>query len=116
MIDIEIVGESFHQAYIGRLHQKYGEAEFPIVLVAEPENPYDPNAVAVYADGGIVGHLSREMAPEWQPMVAASAAEGFIVAGSAAIFGGSPDKPHLGVFGAAPWAGQGAPPTDRWGR
>lgn len=116
MIDIEIVGESFHEDYIRALRRRYGQGDFEIVLVPEPENPHDHKAVAIYVDGGPVGHLSREMAPAWQPMVSAANAEGFIVAGVASIWGGSPDKPNLGVFGAAPWAGRSPAPRDRFGR
>jgi hypothetical protein len=76
MVDVEIVGESFHQDYIRQVRQRYRDGEFEIVLVAEPTNPYDSNAVAVHVDGCIVGHLAREMAPAWQPMVLAAAAEG----------------------------------------
>lgn len=116
MVDVEIVGESFHQDYIRQVRRRYRDDEFEIVLVAEPTNPYDDNAVAVHVDGCIVGHLAREMAPAWQPMVLAATAEGFLVAGVAQIFGGTSDKPHLGVFGAAPWPGPAPAPTDRWGR
>jgi hypothetical protein len=56
------------------------------------------------------------MAASWQPRVLAAAAEGFVVAGTAAIFGGTQDKPNLGVFGAAPWPGPGPAPADRWSR
>lgn len=116
MIDIEIVGESFHADYIGGLRRRYGDQEFEIVLVPEPENPYDHNAVAIYVDGAAVGHLSREMAPAWQPTVAAANSEGFLVTGTASIWGGSPDKPNLGVFGAAHWPGHGPAPRGRFDR
>jgi hypothetical protein len=110
MIDFEVHGESFHRDYIEMLLSKYGRGKFVTVLVAEPENPYDPNAVAVFVDGGLVGRLPREVAPDWHPAVAAAAAEGFVVAGTGAIFGGTPDKPSLGIWGAAPWCGRGHPP------
>ncbi|MDQ1700608.1 MAG: hypothetical protein QOG34_2471 [Frankiaceae bacterium] len=116
MVDIDIVGESFHEDYIRQIRSRYADREFEIVLVPEPNNPYDPNAVAIHVDGGIVGHLARDMAASWQPRVLAAAAEGFVVAGTAAIFGGTQDKPNLGVFGAAPWPGPGPAPADRWSR
>jgi len=116
MIDIEIVGESFHADYIRALRRKHRASDFEIVLVPEPDNPYDRSSVAIYVDGAPVGHLSREMAPVWQPMVAAANAEGFVVAGTASIWGGSPDKPNLGVFGTAPWAGRGPAPQGRFDR
>lgn len=116
MVDIEIVGESFHEDYIRALRRRYRDRDFEIVLVPEPDNPYDRNAVAVHVDGAPVGHLSRKMAPAWQPMVAAANAEGFIVAGTASIWGGSPDKPNLGVFGTATWAGPSPAPPGRFDR
>ncbi len=110
MIDFELHGESFHRDYIETLLSKYGRAKFVTVLVAEPDNPYDPNAVAVYVDGGLVGRLPKDVAPDWHPAIAAAAAEGFVVAGTGSIFGGTPDKPSLGIWGAAPWCGRGQPP------
>ena len=37
------------------------------VLAAEPDNPYDTHAVAVWIDGLKVGHLSRDDARLYQP-------------------------------------------------
>jgi hypothetical protein len=117
LVDIEIVGESYYEAHIRAVAGRASGGEFEIVLQAEPDNPYDGNAVGVYAYGGKVGHLSREMAAAWQPMILVAQSEGFVVAGYAAVFGGTPDKPNLGVFGAAPWPkGAGRRPLDRWGR
>jgi hypothetical protein len=47
MVDLEIVGESFHQDYIRQARRRYRDDEFEIVLVAEPTNPHDSKAVAV---------------------------------------------------------------------
>ena len=41
--------------------------EIRAVLVPEDDNPYDPNAVAVWIDGLQVGHLSRESAQRYRP-------------------------------------------------
>jgi hypothetical protein len=109
-VAIEIVGESFHQDAIRQLSRRVRDKEFDIVLRAEPENPYDKNAVAVLVDGALVGHMSKPMAKDWQPMVLAAQAEGFAVVGRASIFGGTRDKPSLGVFGSAPWPGANPPP------
>jgi hypothetical protein len=113
MVDVEIVGESFHQDYIRRIARRVGGGEFEIILRPEPSNPYDKNAIAVLVDGAVVGHLSKTMAKAWQPMLLAAEGEGFACAGTASIYGGTKDKPSLGVFGAAPWPGHGTPP-DRW--
>jgi hypothetical protein len=36
----------------------------PLELKHEPDNPFDPNAVAVLGEGQQLGHLKRELAPE----------------------------------------------------
>jgi hypothetical protein len=110
MVDIAVHGESFHAEHIRKLLRKYGRGDFEIILVAEPANPYDSNAVAVHADGGLAGHLPRKVAPAWQPMILAANSEGFIVAGTASIWGGTKGKENLGIFGSAPWFGAGPPP------
>jgi hypothetical protein len=38
---------------------------FEAVLVREPGNKYDPNAIGVYSSVGQVGHLARESAVEY---------------------------------------------------
>ena len=40
-------------------------------LVPEPHNPHDANAVAVYMAGAKIGHMARERAAEWQPILIA---------------------------------------------
>lgn len=60
---LEVVGESYHRE---DLQQPGFAAGFPIKLVPEPENPVDPNAVAVRDASGKyqAGYLSREDAPK----------------------------------------------------
>ncbi len=105
---LHIVGEAGYQPYIKKLAKRSRRVQ--IVLRAEPENPYDHNAVAVLVEGSVVGYLARDLAPQWQPVVLAAESEGFLVTGPAEIWGGSKDKPHLGVFGTAAWPGRGQPP------
>lgn len=70
--DLEVVGESYHQDNLWQLAgaqpgtQRVRE-DIYAVLVAEDNNPYDPNAVAVWIDGLRVGHLSRENAQRYRP-------------------------------------------------
>jgi hypothetical protein len=110
LVDVEIVGESFHQPHIRQVAKRERGGEFEITLIAEPQNKFDPNAVVVMAHGAPVGHLSREMAIAWQPQVLAAASEGFRTVGTARVFGGTQEKPSVGVFGSAPWTGTGSPP------
>jgi hypothetical protein len=108
-VPITILGEASYQPYIAQLARKY-KGDFQIVLRAEANNPYDRNAVAILVDGGVVGYLPRELAPRWQPTVQAAASEGYLITGTAAICGGTRDKPTRGVFGGAVWPAGGKPP------
>ena len=41
-----------------------------VVLICEPDNKHDPNAVAVFSmTHGQLGHLKAEWAAEWQPIL-----------------------------------------------
>jgi HIRAN domain len=69
---IRVVGESYYEDNLdqvcgGRTDEGH-DYDCMAVLVAEPTNPYDPNAVAVYVDGRMVGHLPRDAAKAYQPI------------------------------------------------
>lgn len=72
------------------------------VLVAEPDNPYDANAVSVWIQGLRVGYLSREDARRYRPgLLALERQHGKPIALAGAIVGGGmrADGPgRLGVF------------------
>lgn len=66
--DIEVAGESYHRAEIGRLFRSWGLVEGGVtmrsaVLVPEPTNKHDRNAVKVTIDGLHVGYVPAENAP-----------------------------------------------------
>ena len=71
--DLEVVGEASYQDNLWRIvggrHSPDGRVREDIyaVLAAEPDNPYDPNAVAVWIQGLKVGYLSREDARRYRP-------------------------------------------------
>jgi hypothetical protein len=70
--DLEVVGESFYQQNLWRLVGQYDPRErvrsaIWAMLVAEDNNPYDANAVAVWVNGLKVGHLSRADARAYRP-------------------------------------------------
>jgi hypothetical protein len=68
------------------------------VLVAEPNNQYDPNAIAIYSPAGHIGYLSREDALAYQEILVEVKRRGFQAgACSAYLTGGKPDKPSFGV-------------------
>lgn len=76
-----------------------GRKWFRAVLVPEPGNKYDPNAISVYADGvGRIGYLSREDALDYQPVFAALRAQGAAVCTCPAMLtGGGPGKSSYGA-------------------
>jgi HIRAN domain/Zinc finger found in FPG and IleRS len=69
--DLEIVGELAYQAVLWQLCRgTVGDrirCDIVAVLVPEPANPHDPNAIAVQIDGHVVGYLARAMAQEYLP-------------------------------------------------
>ena len=97
----EIVGESFRQDELHELASRIncdhqGRRTFMASLRPEPDNPKDPNAVAVLAtdNGDHLGYLSRDMAPAYHdPLLESGGAEV-----PAILFGGSERKPHIGVW------------------
>jgi len=69
--DLEVVGELSYQAALWQLSGRaVGDkirCETVAVLVPEPANPHDPNAIAVHIDGYLVGYLSRGEAQVYLP-------------------------------------------------
>jgi hypothetical protein len=70
--DLEVVGESYYQENLWHLAgaqpgKERVREDIYAVLVAEDDNPYDPDAVAVWINGLKVGHLSRENAQRYRP-------------------------------------------------
>lgn len=60
----EVVGESFYRGSIAATVEAFGR-EFDAILVPDPANSYDPNAIAVHhPQMGRLGHLPRELASE----------------------------------------------------
>jgi hypothetical protein len=105
---LEVVGESHYQGNLWRLVGGRGDPsdhvreEIIAVLVAEPGNPYDANAVGVWINGLKVGHLARETVRVYQPgLLALQEKQGTPIALSCVIAGGGlrDDGPgRLGVF------------------
>jgi hypothetical protein len=69
--DLEVVGELAYQDALWRLSGgSLGDRirrQIVAVLVPEPTNPYDANAIAVQIDGQVVGYLPRATAQEYLP-------------------------------------------------
>lgn len=71
-VELQVVGESYNGPHLQRLIAE-GKHLVGLQLVAwltpEPSNEHDPNAVMVWISGGEVGHLAREDAALWQPIL-----------------------------------------------
>ncbi|MDH3248460.1 MAG: HIRAN domain-containing protein [Acidimicrobiia bacterium] len=92
---LEVKGKSFHQDELRYIVKTMGR-EVPAILVPEPDNPYDPNAVAVWVAGLLVGHLSRDEAPAFQLAVQRlMKEEGDPIALMGRIVGGERDRPSF---------------------
>lgn len=71
------------------------------MLVPEPRNPYDRNAVRVEVFGRLVGYVPRDDAAEMSPILLALRNSGTLVASRAEIVGGgvgrSADRLSFGI-------------------
>ncbi len=69
--DLEVVGERAYQDVLWDLSGgTVGDRirrHIVAVLVPEPTNPYDTNAIAVQIEGQVVGYLPRATAQEYLP-------------------------------------------------
>ncbi|MBE0610125.1 MAG: hypothetical protein IH609_12140 [Dehalococcoidia bacterium] len=99
--DFNIVGESKYQNEIKAAAEKAnrnarGYLQFRAVIVLEPENRFDPNAIAVYAEGGgKLGYFSREDAVQQNSPLRRLAARRKAACCQAIIVG--EQQPSLGV-------------------
>lgn len=102
---VDVVGESRHQEELlaltgGRRTASGAHRRTLARLVPQPENPADPDAIAVLIDGVEVGHLPRDLARRYGRLVAeVTEAEGEAIC-EAEIRGGW-QRPHgdVGMFG-----------------
>jgi hypothetical protein len=69
--DLEVVGESHYQDALwqaaGVRTTERVRVEVQAVLLAEPDNPYDPHAISVWINGSKVGYLCRDDAQAYRP-------------------------------------------------
>lgn len=95
-------GESHHQPALHATAKlatdEDGERIFEAILVAEPDNEYDPNAIAVYSAAGKLGYIPRDDAPAYRPVFEEIAHQGCRAgACTGLLVGGTPTKPYFGV-------------------
>jgi hypothetical protein len=97
LTEIDIVGESNYQKHITAISELVGRDPFPIRLVPEPSNRYDPNAVAVFAGGACVGYIRRDTAEAWQKKALEARSRSEVLTGTAVIR--TANGGMYGVFG-----------------
>ena len=92
---IEVAGETHHTRQIRAIFRESQAIIEPkgttlrgltCVLVPEPWNDYDENAIAVVIGNQQVGHIPAELAEDYSPPLRAIAQAGFLVAGDARIW------------------------------
>ncbi len=87
-----VVGESHHreaiEAVTGGPRTEGIRTIMWATLVAEHDNPYDPHAVGVHVAGRKVGHLARDDAAVFWPLVERIQAAGRVAYSRADIYGG----------------------------
>lgn len=99
---VAVVGESHYQNTLRSLcgSQRWEDVGFDCVavLVPEPNNPHDPNAIMVQVEARLVGYLSREDAVRYQELITDALPR--LIQCDARIAGRGPgsDTSNLGVF------------------
>jgi collagen type III alpha len=90
---VDIVGESFHSAAIRAL---FGPAKLPdegkelitrVHLVHNSLNTHDRNAIEVHGSTGLLGHLSRDDAARYAPVIDGLQQRGLIATTTARVWG-----------------------------
>jgi hypothetical protein len=102
---LEVVGESHYQDALWRIvgGRCSERVRYPIaaVLMPEPDNPYDRNAIQVMIGGELVGYLCRVDAAAYRPgllRLMESSLNG-LVALEGVICGGGPRPDGIGMLG-----------------
>jgi hypothetical protein len=94
--DIEVVGEWYHPESFQQIFRAAGRPLGGVVmrnalLIPEPKNPHDRNAVAVHIDDLLVGYVSAEEAPRIQRIALAYEKKGLRIAVLARVWARSED-------------------------
>ena len=97
-----VSGESHYQEAL-RATRSICEGEFEgrpcftAALVPEPQNEYDPNAIAVYSPKGKLGYIPRDRAGEYRALFAELVRRGYNGGGCAAHLTGGDSGKSYGV-------------------
>ena len=112
---LDVVGEGFRQEDLRKVYNKVQESWLSGVLMPEPLNPHDPNAVAVIViyperdpdnpsnQFNVVqaGYLKKEQAKKVSKKLIQYAKEDQYVPILCKLMGGTLDKPNLGLLARA---------------
>jgi hypothetical protein len=91
----EVAGVAHHKGDIARIYPPRRPDQDPVTqdifatLRREPENRYDPNAVAVLLEGRLAGYIPKDKAPAWSGYLARLETEGYRARVHARIWIGS---------------------------
>lgn len=102
--DLEVVGESHYQDALwrvvgGRTAERV-RVDVQAVLLTEPDNPYDPNAVSVSIEGAKVGYLCRDDAKTYRPgLHELQSRHGALIALPGVVVGGGTRQDGPGMLG-----------------
>jgi hypothetical protein len=102
---LEVVGESHHQEVLWRIvggrRSDRVRYETLAVLMPEPDNPSDPDAIKILIAGNHVGYLSREDAAAYRPglLRLMDKSVNQLVGLQASIVGGGQQQDRLGFLG-----------------
>jgi hypothetical protein len=70
---LQVAGEVHYMGNLGQVLGRRDEAlieDVPALLVRDPGNAHDTNAIEVWIYGVMVGHLPRDVAAAWNPRIA----------------------------------------------
>lgn len=102
--ELEVVGETYRQDALAEVSSLTDgvvrRRDVVAVLVPEPTNRFDRNAVRVEVFGRLVGYIPREDAAEMSPVLLALQKSGLLIASEAEIVGGvgrSRDRLSFGI-------------------
>ena len=93
---VRVVGTSHYQDALLELAPRTADEEVRVekvaLLVPEPDNPHDANAIAIHVDGRLVGYLARGDNVRWLDVANSDEV------GAEAMIAGKAGTEGLGVF------------------
>jgi len=111
---VRVVGTSHYQDALLELAPREADEEVRVNTIAtfvpEPDNPHDPDAVAIHIDGRLVGYLAREENRRWLDVL------GGDEIGAEAMIAGRAGTQGLGVFLRLPTPTEARAQVSLWKR